>query len=567
MGVSLVYCDNGYDQEKTFECAELHVAQGVDAVIYANWIAGTEQAVSDIYAAAGIPQMTYDGPHPGAIAFGPDNFKAGEEAGKFLGDLATEAGWDPASTALITLWTPDVPVHEDRAKGAKAGVASEFGLSEDNMFDVPSGSIGEDYVNALDWLTANPGYENVLCFGHSDQPGVDCTNAIEASGYTPANAAVASLGASDEALVELKQRSASESVFIGTISFFPERYGQWILPALVDVLEGKEVPDRVIPSVSPVTRDNVEQLYAAGWYPVIRTADQPYKIGYGDGLAGISFTDSVTNSLNEVAEQMGVSLVYCDNGYDQEKTFECAELHVAQGVDAVIYANWIAGTEQAVSDIYAAAGIPQMTYDGPHPGAIAFGPDNFKAGEEAGKFLGDLATEAGWDPASTALITLWTPDVPVHEDRAKGAKAGVASEFGLSEDNMFDVPSGSIGEDYVNALDWLTANPGYENVLCFGHSDQPGVDCTNAIEASGYTPANAAVASLGASDEALVELKQRSASESVFIGTISFFPERYGQWILPALVDVLEGKEVPDRVIPSVSPVTRDNVDALYPEE
>ena len=62
-------------------------------------------------------------------------------------------------------------------------------------------------------------------------------------------------------------------------------------------------------------------------------------------------------------------------------------------------------------------------------------------------------------------------------------------------------------------------------------------------------------------------MKQRSASESVFIGTISFFPERYGQWILPALVDVLEGKEVPDRVIPSVSPVTRDNVDALYPEE
>ena len=567
MGVSLVYCDNGYDQEKTFECAELHVAQGVDAVIYANWIAGTEQAVSDIYAAAGIPQMTYDGPHPGAIAFGPDNFKAGEEAGKFLGDLATEAGWDPASTALITLWTPDVPVHEDRAKGAKAGVASEFGLSEDNMFDVPSGSIGEDYVNALDWLTANPGYDNVLCFGHSDQPGIDCTNAIEASGYTPANAAVASLGASDEALVELKQRSASESVFIGTISFFPERYGQWILPALVDVLEGKEVPDRVIPSVSPVTRENVEQLYAAGWYPVIRTADKPYKIGYGDGLAGISFTDSVTNSLNEVAEQMGVSLVYCDNGYDQEKTFECAELHVAQGVDAVIYANWIAGTEQAVSDIYAAAGIPQMTYDGPHPGAIAFGPDNFKAGEEAGKFLGDLATEAGWDPASTALITLWTPDVPVHEDRAKGAKAGVASEFGLSEDNMFDVPSGSIGEDYVNALDWLTANPGYDNVLCFGHSDQPGIDCTNAIEASGYTPANAAVASLGASGEALTELRQRSADDSVFRGTISFFPERYGQWIVPALVDVLEGKKVPDRVIPSVSPVTRDNVDALYPEE
>ena len=88
------------------------------------------------------------------------------------------------------------------------------------------------------------------------------------------------------------------------------------------MLEGKDVPERIIPSVSPVTRDNVESLYAAGWYPVIRKAEQAFKIGYGDGLAGISFTDSVTNSLNEVAEQMGVTLVYCDNGYDQEKTFE-----------------------------------------------------------------------------------------------------------------------------------------------------------------------------------------------------------------------------------------------------
>ena len=65
----------------------------------------------------------------------------------------------------------------------------------------------------------------------------------------------------------------------------------------------------------------------------------------------------------------------------------------------------------------------------------------------------------------------------------------------------------------------------------------------------------------------MTELRQRSADDSVFRGTISFFPERYGQWIVPALVDVLEGKKVPDRVIPSVSPVTRDNVDSLYPEE
>jgi ribose transport system substrate-binding protein len=50
-------------------------------------------------------------------------------------------------------------------------------------------------------------------------------------------------------------------VFIGTISYFPERYGTYLVPIIVDLLEGKEVPERIIPAVAPVTRENVMELY------------------------------------------------------------------------------------------------------------------------------------------------------------------------------------------------------------------------------------------------------------------------------------------------------------------
>ncbi len=53
------------------------------------------------------------------------------------------------------------------------------------------------------------------------------------------------------------------SIFKATISYFPERYGQYLVPAIVDMLEGKTVPESVIPAVSPVTRENVNELYPA----------------------------------------------------------------------------------------------------------------------------------------------------------------------------------------------------------------------------------------------------------------------------------------------------------------
>jgi len=303
---------------------------------------------------------------------------------------------------------------------------------------------------------------------------------------------------------------------------------------------------------------------AAEYTPEIRPAAQRWKIGYGDGLAGIPFTDSVTNSINDVAQQMGVDIVYCDNAYDQEKTVQCSKLLVAQEVNGVIFANWVAGTEDLVAGIFTDAGLPCIAYDGPHPGCAAFGPDNFIAGKEAGKFLGQYAVEQGWDPTETELLLIWSPDVPVHRARAEGATEGVRESFAIPDANIHNIPTKDFSDVYANVTTWATGHPDAKYVLCFGHSDQPGVDCGLALEQAGFV-GRAASASLGASDEALVELRTRTDDESIFKATISFFPERYGQYLVPAIVDMIEGKVVPDQIIPAVSPVTRANVNELYP--
>jgi hypothetical protein len=334
--------------------------------------------------------------------------------------------------------------------------------------------------------------------------------------------------------------------------------------AQAEAASAREEAESVREEAADVARHNVRAI-AGDYEAVIRPASQRWKIGHADGLAGIPFTDSVTDSIYEVADAMGVDIVFCDNGYDQEKTVDCANLIVAQEADGVIFANWIAGTEELIAGIYIDAGLPCITWDGPHPGCRNFGPDNFHAAREAGRYLASFANEQGWDPAETELVVIWTQGVQVMGERRDGAIAGVLESFAIPEENIHvDIPHAALDDVFPLVTDWTTANPDAKNVLCFGHSDQPGVDCALALEQAGFLGRAAAVG-LGASDEALVDLRDRTDEDSVFKATISYFPERYGQYLVPAVVDMLEGRIVPERVIPSVSPVTRENVQELYP--
>jgi len=327
-----------------------------------------------------------------------------------------------------------------------------------------------------------------------------------------------------------------------------------------------EAPPVETEVAEPIETAAPEPAQPAAYVPEIRKATKAWKIGYGDGLAGIPFTQSVTDSINEVAEEMGVEIVYCDNAYNQEKTVECSNNLVTQGAEGVIFANWVAGTEELISGIFQDAGIPCVAYDGPHPGCVAFGPDNFESAKEAGKFLGEYAKAQGWDPKDVQLLLVWTPNVPVHQARAEGATAGVKEVIDIPAENIFDIPTEQMGDEIANVTTWTTAHPDAKHVLCFGHADLPGVNCALALEQAGYL-GNAAAAFLGASDEALVDLRTRTDEESIFKATISYFPERYGQYLVPIIVDLLEGKTVPERIIPAVSPVTRENVNELYPAQ
>ncbi|MCY3781041.1 MAG: hypothetical protein OXG78_12075, partial [Chloroflexi bacterium] len=57
------------------------------------------------------------------------------------------------------------------------------------------------------------------------------------------------------------------------------------------------------------------------------------------------------------------------------------------------------------------------------------------------------------------------------------------------------------------------------------------------------------------------------AGNSPLVGTVSFFPERYGDFIVPLALDILAGNAVPSIVRVPHEVISADNIDTYYPEE
>lgn len=324
-----------------------------------------------------------------------------------------------------------------------------------------------------------------------------------------------------------------------------------------------------VDSAVVVEETTANEVTPAEWAPVVRPALQKWKIGYGDGYGGIPFTADVTASINRVAAEMGVEIIYCDNGVDQAKTVECANSFILQKVDAVIFANWVGGTEQAIVDLYKAAGIPCITYDGPHPGCAHFAADQFEAGRLTSLMAAKYAKEQGWPTADIYFIHPYTSGTGVLVDRKLGAVAGIKEGLGLADSQIDETIEFSIADDVqAKVTDWVTAHPKAKYVICVAtNGDATAIACMVALEEAGYTVKNAAVFGQGASDEALVELRTRTDIDSVFKGSLAYFPTKYGDFLIPAVVDLIEGKEIPDFIINNtITEITRANIEKYFPK-
>ncbi len=126
-----------------------------------------------------------------------------------------------------------------------------------------------------------------------------------------------------------------------------------------------------------------------------RNASRPHKMrfGFASQSGDLPFSQAVTESLRDAAAASGVDLIVLDNRYDASTALSNAEAFIRDRVDLVIEFQVEDHAAPIIADRLAAANIPLIAIDIPHPNATYFGVDNYRIGFQAGELLAKHAID------------------------------------------------------------------------------------------------------------------------------------------------------------------------------
>jgi ABC-type sugar transport system substrate-binding protein len=295
-----------------------------------------------------------------------------------------------------------------------------------------------------------------------------------------------------------------------------------------------------------------------GYIPRVRPAKERYKIGVIQGLVGIPAQARGDVSVQNVADLMCVDLVWCDSKYDGEAAITCAESMVQQEVDGVINENWFDPSMDAMADIM--EGIPATTWEVPMR-EIFFGTEHCTDGRLKGEWFVEY-TKANYegDIADIWIAPNVNYDVGDAMQRITCAVDVIKEAFPeIPEDQYVELPGGSFTDQAFEAMTtWLTAHPDAQWVFGTGINDNGAVGAATACDSAGFADRCVILGSNGEA-QAWNELDKPN-DESSFKGTIDHTQIDDGRYMVPIVVDKIEGMNVPDQIYQYIFVLDRDNM-------
>ena len=297
------------------------------------------------------------------------------------------------------------------------------------------------------------------------------------------------------------------------------------------------------------------------------TAQDSYVVGFANLTEDIVFTQLVRESIESAAEEAGnVEIVLADNRLDGATALANAENFLTQGVDGVIEFQTDAAFGNVIMSRFRAAGVPVIAIDIPMPGATFFGADNYFAGELAGTAAAEWAAE-NWDGQVDYLLILELPQSgPIPEARMQGQEEGLQNnlETPVADENIFRLDSKNTQEtSFEVTTDTLANIPEGSKVVAVTINDGTALGVIAAFETAGRED-DLIVVGQGADPSGQEEMVKEN---SRYLGATGYFPETYGDKLIPAMLDLLECRSVPPAVYQDHVFITADNLCEYYAED
>lgn len=309
----------------------------------------------------------------------------------------------------------------------------------------------------------------------------------------------------------------------------------------------------------------VERVPKLGYRSLIRIQSRRrLRIGYASQTEDSLFAHEVTESVRRAAASLDIELTVYDNRYDPALTRSNAERMIEERVDVAIDFQTFEHVAQALASRFQQARIPLISVDLPTPGATYFGADNYAAGRIAGRALGRWAHEH-WHRDFDRVLLIELPVAgPLLKARMTGALAGLEEILGhIERARIHHLDGANTFEGAQKAVKQHLKHHRRGRALILAMNDPNALGALEAFRHAAL-PDRCAVAGQGATLDARNELRR---PQTQLIGSVAYFPERYGEALLQLALDILKKRPLPPAVYTKHRLVTSANVHRLYPKD
>ncbi len=294
--------------------------------------------------------------------------------------------------------------------------------------------------------------------------------------------------------------------------------------------------------------------------------EAPYKIGFANIAEMVELQVTVKESVEKAAEAAGVELVYMNNNLDGATAVQNADNMVQQEIDGFIEFNIDESVGPTIKGIMDDAGVPIIAVDIAIEGCTFFGANNETAGIVGGERLGEVAMER-WGEAPEILLLVYdstSGESPMK--RVTCMPEGLRKTFpDFPEENIYMVDSGIDAATAQKAVsDFLSAHPEATRIAIGCYHDVAATSTLAAIETAGREADCIMVSENEYGYLDYIKANPEAPENECWVGGVAFFFTQYGDYLIPAMIDILDGKDVGDTIYVNHEVITRENAETYF---
>jgi ribose transport system substrate-binding protein len=289
-----------------------------------------------------------------------------------------------------------------------------------------------------------------------------------------------------------------------------------------------------------------------------------YRLGYCAQGTEYGFSREVSASIQRAAEAEGIELIRLDNQYNPKVAQRNADLLVREKVDLVIEFQTDENVAPVVAEKYRAANIPLIAIEIPHPGATYYGANNYEAGLIGGRYLGRWVKRR-WESQAEEIVLMELPRAgSLPRMRLTGLLTGLKEVLpNLSECPVITIDGDGCFEKSLEGVRRRLRFKSARRTIIGAINDTSALGALRAFQEAGRTD-QCVILSHNASPEGRAELREPNTR---LVGSVAYFPERYGEDLIRVSLDILNRRPVPPAVFVKHRIVTPENVDHYYPND